>query len=83
MRKMLAGTTLVLLTACGSVEQETFSTINIEGREFNFRTQTISGPQGTFETHAIQAANGSWRSCDPTYPKDCLAARDTRRNSSN
>ena len=82
-RTALVGTALIVLTACGSVEEETLSTMNIDGREYNFRTQTINGPQGTFQTHAIQASNGSWRTCDPTYPKDCLAARRTNSNRSN
>ncbi len=82
-RKIFFGTALILLTACGTVENETFSTMTINGRDYNFRTQTINGPQGTYTVNAIQANNGSWRTCDPTYPLDCLSARRTNRNSDN
>ncbi|MGA9434838.1 MAG: hypothetical protein WBV62_11450 [Roseobacter sp.] len=81
LRATLTMTTVLALSACSTVESETFTTIDLNGRDYQLRTRTINGPQGTFETHAIRAGDGSFRSCDPQSPQSCRAALNTRRSS--
>jgi hypothetical protein len=81
LRAALTMTTLLTLSACATVESETYSMINLNGRDYELRTRSINGPQGLFETHAIRANDGSFRSCDPQTPRTCQSALNTRRDS--
>jgi hypothetical protein len=69
------------LSACVSVENESIGTIELNGQAYELRTRTMSGPQGSFVTHAIKANDGSYRSCDPDTPSTCRSALQTRRDS--
>lgn len=80
LRATLIMTTVLTVGACATVENETFTTIELNGRDYQLRTRTINGPQGIFETTAIRANDGSYRSCDPQTPRSCRSALNTRRD---
>ena len=72
-RKMVLGTTLILVTGCAEIQNETLSTITLNGREYPLRTRTISGPDGSYVQHSVKA-QGTYRSCLPDSPGSCEAA---------
>lgn len=83
LRATLIITTVLTLGACASVQNESYSTINIDGRDYQLRSRTLNGPQGTFENYAIRANDGSFRSCDPDTPRSCRLALNTSRDRDN
>jgi hypothetical protein len=64
---------LVFLTGCTDVQNETFGTITLNGRDYDLRTRTVSGASGAFVQHSV-LAYGTWRTCLPDSPGDCEAA---------
>jgi hypothetical protein len=63
----------VLLSTCGTVTNETRSTIMVDGRSYPLRTRTIQGSDGSYDTSSVQA-KGTWRLCLPASPGSCEAA---------
>lgn len=63
----------ILLSACGSVTNETTSTINVDGRNYELRTRTIQGPNGTYDTSSVRV-NGAYVQCIPSSPGSCRGA---------
>lgn len=77
--KVLLSALFVVVAACATVENETTSTIELNGRSYELRTRSIDGANGTYTTHSVRA-NGTYRTCDPMSPGSCEAAiRNTRR----
>lgn len=72
-RKVLFGAALILLAGCADVQNETFSTITLNGRDYDLRTRTVSGAGGTFVQHSV-LAYGTWRTCLPDSPGSCEGA---------
>ncbi|MGD9294762.1 MAG: hypothetical protein PVI41_07760 [Roseobacter sp.] len=69
----------VIVSGCSTVQDESYSTIVLNGREYDLRTRTMEGPNGTYVTHSVRANTG-YRTCDPNSPGSCEAAiRNSRR----
>ncbi|MEP2030393.1 MAG: hypothetical protein ABJI96_16985 [Paracoccaceae bacterium] len=71
-KSILIGAAL-LLSACGSVVNETNSSIVINGRTYELRTRTIQGSNGTYDTSSVRV-NGTYYQCQPDSPGSCKAA---------
>lgn len=62
-----------LLTACGTVTSQSTDTINVDGKDYILRTQTIEqGGRSFQQTSAI--VHGLPYMCLPDSPGDCRAA---------
>lgn len=61
------------LTACGTVEQETFTPIVVDGRTYELRTRTIDGPNGSYQTTSAMVGRIAYL-CKIDSPGDCEAA---------
>ena len=80
--RLILVTTALFLSACATAQNENFSTINLNGRDYELRTRTMSGASGSFVQNSV-LAHGTWRTCLPDSPGDCEAAvrRDKNRSS--
>lgn len=65
--------TAILLSACGSVTNETTSSIVVDRNTYELRTRTIQGPNGAYDTSSVRV-NGTYRQCQPDSPGSCEAA---------
>ncbi len=65
--------TALVLSACGTVTNETKGTIVLDGRTYELRTRTIQGSNGSYDTSSVRA-HGTWRICLPASPGSCEAA---------
>ncbi len=74
LRKTLLGTSLVLMAGCASIENESYSTIVVNGRETELRTRTMSDGNRTYVSNAVRAKNGSFKICEPDEPGSCEQA---------
>jgi hypothetical protein len=72
-RTVIFGTALILLTGCADVRNETYSTITLNGRDYDLRTRTVSGTGNSFVQHSV-LAYGTWRTCLPDSPGSCEGA---------
>ena len=63
----------LVLSACGTVTNETRGTINLDGRTYELRTRTMQGSDGSYNTSSVRA-KGTWRQCLPASPGSCEAA---------
>ena len=68
----LIGTAL-LLSACGSVVNETTGSYVVDGKSYELRTRTVQGSNGTYDTSSIRV-NGTYYQCRPESPGSCKAA---------
>lgn len=73
-RKTLLGTALVLMAGCASVENETYSTILVNGRETDLRSRTVVEGDRTYISHAVRSRSGSFKTCEPDRPGSCEQA---------
>ena len=77
--RLLAVVSATVLSACAEVENESYSTITLNGREYELRTRTMEGANGPYVTHSVRVNTG-YRTCDPDSPGSCQAAiRNSRR----
>ncbi|MEP2030172.1 MAG: hypothetical protein ABJI96_15845 [Paracoccaceae bacterium] len=63
----------LVLSACGTVTNETRGTIVLDGRTYELRTRTMQGSDGSYDTSSVKA-KGKWRQCLPQSPGSCEAA---------
>ena len=78
-RILLLGCTLAMMAGCATVENNTSSTIIVNGRETELRKRTYTVNGELRETYSVRARNGSYQQCDPSSPGSCeRAARKTR-----
>lgn len=63
----------LLLSACGSVTNESTSSINVDGRNYELRTRTIQGSIGSYETSSVRV-RGVFYQCLPNSPGSCEGA---------
>ena len=63
----------LLLGACGSVTNETTSSIVVDRNTYELRTRTIQGPNGAYDTSSVRV-KGTYRQCQPDSPGSCEAA---------
>ncbi|MDW3224803.1 MAG: hypothetical protein R8G34_18295 [Paracoccaceae bacterium] len=64
---------LVALSACGTITNETYSTIVVDDDTYKIRTRTIDGANGTYQTSSVQVY-GLHYQCLPESKGDCEAA---------
>lgn len=78
-KKVFLAACAAIVCGCSTVQNEEFSTIVLNGREYDLRTRTMQGANGTFVTHSVRT-NSGYRMCDPGSPGSCEAAiRNSRR----
>ena len=74
---MLARAPLVvfalLLASCGTVENTKTGVITVRDENYELRTRTIDGPQGTYE-HTSVNVRGIYFPCKIDSPGDCEGA---------
>jgi hypothetical protein len=58
------------LTACGSVQNQSTSSITVDGNSYELKTEEIQGPNGTFDNTSV-IVNGREYLCKPESPNDC------------
>lgn len=63
----------LLLSACGSVVNESTSSINVDGRSYELRSRTIQGANGSYDTSSVRV-NGVYYQCLPASPGSCEGA---------
>lgn len=73
---------LLVLTACGTVENESKSSITVDGNAYELRTEQIEGPNGTYDNTSV-IVNGRMYLCKPDSPNDCEDAVIQALNSNN
>lgn len=69
----LLGFGLVTLAACATVQSESRSSIVVDGRTYELRTQVIDGPNGPYNRSFVMVKN-RMAVCLPESPGDCEAA---------
>ena len=72
---------LVGLSACGSVVSESSSTIEVDGRTYELRTQVLETQGRTYEHSSVVVKNRLY-TCLPESPNDCAATVRSARTSS-
>jgi hypothetical protein len=72
---------LAMLAACQTVEDEQRSTITVDGRSYELRTQVVNGPNGPFERSRVVVRN-QFLTCLPQSPGDCEATVRLARTTS-
>lgn len=70
---IIPAATLIALSACGTVTNESFSTIEVNDDTYNIRTRTIDGPNGSYQTSSVQVYGLQYQ-CLPESKGDCEAA---------
>ena len=63
---------LGVLAGCAPVQSESRSTITVDGRSYELRTQVIDGPRGPYEHSSVVVKNRIY-TCLPDSPGDCEA----------
>lgn len=74
---------MMILSACATVENETYSTINLNGREYELRTRTVTTSGSSFVQHSVRARDGAFYSCMPDSPGSCEGALRSRSGGQN
>ena len=72
--KWLAGGMLVLLTACGSIENSKTIPYTVNGRETVLLERTYTVGNETRTTYSVRSQNGSYQQCDPNMAGSCERA---------
>jgi hypothetical protein len=70
---VMATGSLIVISACATVESESRSTIVVDGASYELRTQVIDGRNGPCQHSSVVVKNRLY-TCLPDSPGDCEAA---------
>ncbi len=62
------------LVGCATIENESFSTIILNGEAYDLRTRTMTSANRSYVTHSVRIGGSKWVPCIPDSPGSCEAA---------